>query len=101
MSVASETESPIHFISHIHDGDTVYAKYECRASKEAACHRYPDCECEVPCDHPKIQQDECWTESWMNESCDRECFVGPRGTPVHDGAVHVSFNGDCVEWEYL
>ncbi|HCF99586.1 MAG TPA: hypothetical protein DEV93_03480 [Chloroflexi bacterium] len=93
----------VHFISHVHDTDTIYVKYECRAGKGAQCHTYPDCECDgwSDCDHTKVQHDECWTEPWMNDSCKDECFTGPNGTPVHDGPVHISFNGDCIDWEYL
>lgn len=101
MTTTTRAETPLHFISHVHDGDTVYAKYGCRAGREAKCHQYPNCDCETVCEHPEVPQDECWTEAWMNESCSRECFVGPKESPVHDGPVHISFNGDCVEWEYL
>jgi hypothetical protein len=99
----TDSPEPVHFIGHVHDRDTIYAQYECRAGEDADCRNYPNCECDgwSDCDHPKVRQDECWTLAWMNESCAEECFTGPARTPVHDGAVHISFNGDCIDWEYF
>ena len=101
--MSDNAEVPVHFISHVHDRDTIHAKYECRARDDADCRNYPDCECDgwSDCEHPKVRQDECWTQAWMSESCANECFVGPKDTPVHSGPVHISFNGDCIDWEYL
>lgn len=99
--MSENTETAVHFISHVHDQDTIYAKFECRAGRDAKCHRYPDCGCEEICEHEEVQQDECWITPWMSDACQQECFVGPENTTVHDGPIHVSFNGDCVDWEYL
>lgn len=96
------SSNPHHFITHTHDRDSIYPKFECTAPDTAPCHTYPKCDCESPCEHTVYPNKECWVKPWMDDSCAQECFVGEIGGPVRERSlIDVEFNGDCVEWTYL
>lgn len=93
----------LHHITHTHEaGYGVYSEFICTGDRTSPCHVYPDCFCafdQVTCAHEKAPHDECWIQGWMDERCSSEC--GPDGEPVHSGPINVTWNGDCVEWEYV
>ena len=95
----------LHYIEHTHQtGHGILTKFTCKGDRTSPCHQYPDCDCEHwdsdaehEREHPSVPHDQCWVEPWMDE-CATLC--APDGEPVHSGPITVTFNGDCVEWEY-
>lgn len=94
----------LHYITHTHYAGYggIQVQFTCKGDRTAPCHMYPDCFCavdQVECNHAPAPHDECWTQGWMDEGCDTDC--GPDGEPVRSGPINVTWNGDCVEWEYV
>lgn len=95
----------LHYITHTHmhhAGDGISTTFTCTGNRTSPCHVYPTCLCafdQVPCAHEKALHDDCWIQAWMDGySCSTDC--APEGEPVRSGPINVTWNGDCVEWEY-
>lgn len=95
----------LHHIAHTHDGwDGIKTQFTCTGGRTSPCHQYPPDEAEMETwgeadKHMSVPHDECWLEQWMNGAdCAEIC--GPVGEPVRSGPITVTWNGDCVEWEY-
>lgn len=92
----------LHYISHTHEaGYGITTTFTCTGGRTSPCHTYPDCLCvvdQVPCTHERAPHDECWIQGWMDAGCSIDC--APEVEPVRSGPINVTWNGDCVEWEY-
>lgn len=79
------------------------ATFVCTAAADAACHRYPDCECEfwtTECfTEGRPVHNECWIVPWIN--ADIEASMHPE-EPIRQGAHRVvtDWTGDGVVWFY-
>lgn len=94
----------LHYITHTHDGwNGIKTQFTCTGDRTSPCHQSPDCDCAFlmeECTHTPTPHDECWAEGWMTEAdCAELC--GPKGEPVRSCPINVTWNGDCVEWEYV
>lgn len=103
----SETEMTehLHYVTHTHDtGHGIRTEFTCTGDRTSPCHQYPpdDAEMETWGEDDRdvfVAHDECWLEQWMDGYyCAILC--GPDGEPVRPGPITVTWNGDCVEWEY-
>lgn len=102
----------LHYISHTHDtGYGISSTFTCTGDRTSPCHQYPpdDAKMETWGEDDRdvfvagrdvfVAHDECWIKPWMEDAdCAEEC--GPDGAPVRPGPINVTWNGDCVEWEY-
>lgn len=105
MSTNDPTTEHLHHITHTHD--TRYGidtKFTCTGDRTSPCHQYLPDDSDVEtwgesARHLFVPHDECWMTAWME---DAECAVmcSPDGEPVRSGPINVTWNGDCVEWEY-
>ena len=91
------------YIEHTHEtGTGIITKFTCRGDRSSPCHMRPDCDCAFlmeDCTHVFTQHNECWVEWWMTDAdCAELC--GPDGEHVRSGPISVTFDGDCVGWEY-
>lgn len=104
----------LHYITHTHRaGDGINTTFTCTGDRTSPCHQYPpgDAEMETWGEADQdmfvahddqgvfVAHDECWLEPWM---VDPQCAVlcGPDGEPVRSGPINVTWDGDCVVWEY-
>lgn len=94
----------LHYIEHTHEaGYGILTKFTCKGDRTSQCHQYPPISMGMEtwgeADRDLfVPHDECWVEPWMNGGCATLC--APDGEPVQSGPITVTFNGDCVEWEY-
>ena len=103
----SETDMTenLHYITHTHDtGYGIKTRFACTGDRTSPCHQYPPTELGMERwreadKHLFVPHDECWLEQWMTEA-DCAILCGPDGEPVRSGPVNVTWNWDCVEWEY-
>lgn len=104
----SETEmnEHLHYITHTHDtGYGIKTRFTCTGDRTSPCHQYPPEGAEVEtwgeADRALfVPHDECWMKSWMEDAgCAETCC--PDGEPVRSGLITVTWNGDCLEWEYV
>lgn len=105
MSTNDSKAKHLHYITHTHDtGYGIDTKFTCAGDRTSPCHQYPPDDSDVEtwgesARHLFVPHDECWMTAWME---DAECAVmcSPDGEPVRSGPINVTWNGDCVEWEY-
>lgn len=93
----------LHYIEHRHEaGYGIKTTVTCKGDRTSPCHTYPDCDCAflmTECTHAPTRHDECWAEGWMDEGdCAETC--GPDGEHVRSGPINVTWDGNCVVWEY-
>lgn len=93
----------LHHITHIHrTGEGIEAEFTCTGNHTSPCHQYPEeAETWYEKDWPQpVAYDACWVLPWMEENgCAK--FCAPEGESVRSGPINVTWNGDCVEWEYI
>ena len=95
----------LHYITHTHDaGYGIRTEFTCTGDRTSPCHQYPPTELgmETWSDADAdvfVPHDECWIQVWMDEGCDTDCVLD--GEPVRSGPITVTWNGVCVEWEYI
>lgn len=103
----SETEMTehLHYITHTHDtGHGINTTFTCTGDRTSPCHQYPPTELGMETwsyedKHLFVPHDECWVRFWMEDTdCAELCC--PDGEPVRSGPITITWNGDCVEWEY-
>lgn len=114
MSTNEPMTGHLHYISHTHDaGYGITTRFTCTGDRTSPCHQYPpdDAEMETWGEDDRdvfvahdalgvfVAHDECWLEQWMEGACCAETCC-PEGEPVRSGPITVTWNGDCVEWEY-
>ncbi|MBS6030901.1 MAG: hypothetical protein KH989_09450 [Kocuria rhizophila] len=95
----------LHYITHTHDaGYGISTEFTCTGNRTSPCHQYPpeDAEMETWGEADRdvfVAHDDCWMKSWMEDAgCAETCC--PEGEPVRSGPITVTWNGDCMEWEY-
>lgn len=105
MSTNEPMTEHLHHITHTHDtGCGIKTRFTCTGDRTSPCHQYPpdDAEMETWGEDDRalfVPHDVCWLEQWMTEA-DCAILCGPDGEPVHSGPINVTWNGDCVSWEY-
>jgi len=82
----------------------------CHGDSTAACHQYPDCECESgetdDHQHPFVAHDQCWMQYWFDND-----DIDPSGdvlelqncdyTPGMQGPIAITFCHEYIEWAFL
>ena len=96
----------LHHITHTHHGGFgIRTVFTCTGDRTSPCHQYPPAELVMESwgdrdKHLFVPHDKCWLEFWMDDAdCAELCC--PDGEPVRSGPIRTTFNGDCVEWEYI
>lgn len=95
----------LHYIEHRHEaGYGIKTIFTCKGDRTSPCHQYPpdDSYMETWSEGDRgtfVAHDDCWIESWM-EDADCAALCGPDSEPVRSGPIHVTWGGNCVEWEY-
>lgn len=95
----------LHHITHTHVAwYGIRTEFTCTGDRTSPCHQYPPTglEMETWSDADAdvfVPHDECWTRFWMEDG-DCAALCGPDGEPVRSGPINVTWNGDCVSWEY-
>lgn len=96
----------LHHITHTHDGwNGIRTQFTCTGDRTSPCHQYrhANAGAETWGESTRnlfVPHDECWMAAWME---DAECaeMCGPIGEHVRSGPINITWNGDCVEWEYI
>lgn len=115
-------------IAHLHwieverdEEGPISVRFVCKGDDSAACHHWPDCECEawgpehgwpdgepMP-GHGNVQQSSCWIDPWFNDGLSHvqdwlDSWEGDEDAPGLDdlisGPIEYLWQGDYMTWEY-
>lgn len=102
-----------HEIRWYHDGDDIAAKILCHVT-DTDCrlwHVGGEEDCETPdgthpgdqcsCGAILVTSPGCNYIDWIENSTIAEQYDGPDGTPVHDGPIEFTWDGDGYTWHYI
>lgn len=98
-------------MSHIMTITDGVPSFTCTAPADAACHQYPDCECEHWGDdheHPTVTHATCWLTEWYRLGDIDQMYIDPteRGTftaemPLNaSGEIDIEFD-ECPLWSFI
>ena len=97
--------------------DGVITKFEC-TNPEAACHIYPECDCESWADdhasergagHAVVKHDDCWLQGWFDHGSPGAVYSGDDYNDMRDDGIPVGMTrtgrieheyDDCILWSF-
>lgn len=102
----------LHTVTITGDEDNPKIEFTCHGDREAVCHWYPDCDCELYLlgsdkddnGHQFVAHDLCWMKTWFDT--DRldpstDSLTENELKPGMTGSIDVNFCDEYIEWEFV